>query len=198
MDFNAIIKRVVAIITKPNDEWENIKNESMTIADMFVKYAIILAAIPAVAGFLGNMLIGRSIVGFTIRVPFFRSFAWAIVMYVLSLVGVYVLALIIDALATSFGSQKDLVQSMKVAVFSSTAVWVAGILFIIPALSILVMIASIYTLYLLYLGIKIVKNPPQDKAVGYFVVVIIVSIIVNFVIGLVAGIVAFGSAASYI
>lgn len=197
MDFNAIIKRVVAIITKPNDEWGNIKNESMTIADMFVKYAIILAAIPAIAGFLGNLLIGRSVLGFTIRIPFFRSFAWALVMYVLSLVGVYVLAFIIDVLAPSFGSQKDLVNSMKVAVFASTAVWVAGILYIVPALSILVLIAGLYSLYLLFLGIKIVKNPPQDKAAGYFVVVIIVSIIVNFLIGVIASVVAFGSAASF-
>lgn len=196
MDFNAIIKRVVAIITKPNNEWENIKNETMTIADMFVKYAIILAAIPAVAGFLGNLLIGRSIMGFTIRIPFVRAFAWSLVMYVMSLVGVYILAFIIDVLAPSFGSQKDLVNSMKVAIYASTAVWVAGVLYIVPALAILVIIASIYSLYLLYLGIKIVKNPPQDKAVGYFVVVIIVSIVVNFLIGLIAGLVAFGSAAS--
>jgi hypothetical protein len=169
----------------------------MTIADMFVKYAIILAAIPAIAGFLGNLLIGRSVLGFTIRIPFVRSFAWAIIMYVMSLVGVYVLAFIIDVLAPSFGSQKDLVNSMKVAVYSSTAVWVAGVLYIIPALAILVLVAGLYSLYLLFLGIKIVKNPPKDKEVGYFVVVIIVSIIVNFLVGVIAGAVAFGSAASF-
>jgi hypothetical protein len=197
MDFNAIIKRVVNIITKPNDEWEVIKNESMTIADMFVKYALILAAIPAIAGFLGNLVVGRSILGHTIRIPFDRSLIWAIMMYVMTLVGLFILAFIIDALAPSFGSQKDMISSMKVAVYASTASWVAGVFYIIPVLSILVLIAGLYTLYLLYLGIKIVKSPPQDKAIGYFVVVILVEIIVAFLIGFIVAKVAFGSAAAF-
>lgn len=197
MDFNAIIKRVVGIITKPNDEWNVIKDESTTIADLYTKYAIILAAIPAIAGFIGNLLIGRSIMGFTIRIPAGRALIWAVLMYVLSLVGVYIMGFIIDALAPSFGSQKDMVNSMKVAVYASTAVWVAGVLHIIPALAILVMIAGLYGLYLLYLGIKIVKNPPQEKAAGYFVVVIIVAIVVNVLVGIIVAAAAFGRAAAF-
>lgn len=197
MDFDAIFKRVIGIITKPNEEWEVIKNESMTIADMFTKYAIILAAIPGIAGFLGYLLIGRSFMGITIRAPFGRALIWAIMMYVMTLVGLYILAFIIDTLAPSFGSQKNMVSSMKVAVYGSTAAWVAGIFYIIPALQILSLIAGIYTLYLLYLGIKIVKNPPQDKAAGYFVVVIIVEIIVAFLIGFLVSTIAFGRAAGF-
>ena len=197
MDFNAIIKRVIGIITKPNDEWQVIKDESTSIADLYTKYAIILAAVPAIAGFLGNVLVGRSIMGFTLRIPVGNALIWAVLMYVLSLVGVYIMGFIIDVLAPSFGSQKDMVNSMKVAVYASTAIWVAGILYIIPALAIVVMIAGLYGLFLLYLGIKIVKNPPQDKAVGYFVVVIIVAIVVNVLIGIIVGAAAFGSAAAY-
>jgi hypothetical protein len=192
MDFNAIIKRVIAIITKPNDEWEVIKNETMTVGDMFTKYAIWLAIIPAVAGFIGNALIGTSVMGFNVKWPISNALTWAIVMYVMQLVGIFVLGFIIDALATTFGAQKDLVSSMKVAVFASTATWVAGILYIIPALGILVMIAALYSLYLLYLGIKIVKNPPQDKAMGYFIVVLIVDIVVFFLIGFITTTVAVG------
>ncbi|MCP5101746.1 MAG: YIP1 family protein [bacterium] len=197
MDFDAIIKRVIGIITKPNEEWKKIKTESTTIGDLFTKYALILAAIPAVAGFIGNMLIGRSVLGFTVRVPVSNSLIWAIMMYIMSLVGVYIVAFIIDALAPSFGSQKDMVSSMKVAVYASTASWVAGVLYIIPALSILAVIAGLYSLYLLFLGIKIVKNPPQDKAVGYFVVVIIAELVLAFLIGFIVSAVAFGSAARY-
>lgn len=197
MDFSAIIKRVIGIITKPNDEWEIIKNESTTIADMFTKYVLILAAIPAIAGLIGNLLIGRSVMGFTIRIPFGRALIWTIMMYVMTLVALYVTAFIIDTLAPSFGSQKNLVESMKVAVYASTASWVAGIFYIIPALAIIALIAGFYSLYLLYLGIKIVKSPPQDKAVGYFVVVIIVQIILGFLVGFIVSAVAFGSAAAY-
>ncbi|MCX6580061.1 MAG: Yip1 family protein [Candidatus Aminicenantes bacterium] len=192
MDFNAIIKRVIAIITKPTEEWEVIKNESMTVGDMFLKYAIFLAAIPAIAGFIGFALIGVSIMGFTVRYPMANALIWTIVTYVMYLVGTFVLGLIIDALATTFGAQKDTVGSMKAAVFASTPGWIAGILFIIPALSILAIIGSLYGLYLLYLGIKIVKNPPQDKLVAYFIVSLIIAAVVMWLSQFITRTVAFG------
>ncbi|MCU0288721.1 MAG: YIP1 family protein [Acidobacteria bacterium] len=198
MDFNAIIKRVIGIITKPNEEWVVIKENSlMTIGDMFTNYAVILAAIPAIAGFIGNAMVGRTVMGFSYRVPIANSLIWAILTYALSLVGLFIAAFVIDALATTFGSEKNMVSSMKVAVFANTPIWIAGVLHIIPALSVLVIIAGLYSLYLLYLGIKIVKNPPADKAMGYFIVVLIVDIVIFFLMGFITAAVAFGSAAGY-
>lgn len=193
MDFNAIIKRVIALVTSPKTEWEKIKNEPMTTADMFIKYAIILAAIPAIAGFIGYSVIGISFGFGTVRVPVGTSLVWAILTYILSLAGVFVMALIIDALAPSFGAQKDMNRSLKVVLFSYTATWVAGILYIIPSLAILVGLVSLYTLYLLYVGMEILKEPPKEKLMGYFVVSLVVAIVVYFVIGLIVSRVAFGS-----
>jgi hypothetical protein len=192
MDFNAIIKRVVAIITKPNDEWEVIKNESMTVGDMFTKYAIFLAAIPAIAYFIGFALIGISVMGFTVRYPMANALIGAILMYVMQLVGIFVLGFIIDALATTFGAQKDMVSSMKVSVFAYIPALIGGVFYIIPALSILAAIVGLYSLYLLYLGLKIVKNTPQDKLVGYFIVSLIVAAVVMWLGMFITRTVAFG------
>lgn len=194
MDFNAIIKRAMAILTKPNDEWKVIKGESATIQDLFVKYAIILAAIPAVAGFLGWILIGRSFLGITVRAPFGNSILWAIFSYIFSLVGVFLLGFVIDALAPSFGSKKDMVASMKVAVYAYTAMWVAGVFYLIPNISFLAFIGGLYSLFLLYTGIKDLKEPPQDKAVGYFVGTIVIAIVISVIIGMLVTLIAFGSA----
>ena len=197
MDFNAIIKRVIAIITKPNDEWQVIKNETMSIADMFTKYAIILAAIPAIAGFIGYGLIGISVGFGTFRIPLGRCLIWAIFMYALSLVGVYLTAFIMDALAPSFGSQKDMNRSLKVVVFSWTPVWIAGILYIIPSIAVIVWIASLYALFLLYTGMKSLKEPPQDKLMGYFIVTLVINVVVLFLVGFIVSTVAFGSARAF-
>lgn len=194
MNFSAIFKRVIAIITKPNDEWQVIKNETMSIADMYTKYAIFLAAIPAIAGFIGYGLIGISVGFGTIRIPIARCLIWSIFMYVLSLAGVYLVAFIIDALAPSFGSQKDMNRSLKVAIFSWTPVWIAGILYIIPSIAVIVWLASLYSLFLLYTGMKHLKEPAQDKLMGYFIVTLVVTIVVLFLIGFIVSTVAFGSA----
>lgn len=195
MDFNAIIKRAIAILTKPNDEWKVIKGESLTIADMFTKYAMILAAIPAVAGFIGYCLIGVSWGFGTIRIPIGRGLVWTILQYVLSLAGVFLLAFIIDSLALSFGAKKDLVGSMKVVVYAYTAVWVAGVLFIIPSLAVIAAILSLYSLYLLYLGMDHLKEPPADKKMAYFIVSIIITVVIYFIIGYLVQVIAFGGAA---
>lgn len=192
MDFNAIIKRVIAIITKPAEEWEVIKNESMTVGDMFLKYAIFLAAIPAIAYFIGFALIGISVMGFTVRYPMSNALIGAILMYVMQLVGIFVIGFVIDALATTFGSQKDMVGSMKTAVFAYTPGLIAGIFYIIPALAILAIIGGLYGLYLMYLGLKIVKNPPQDKLMGYFIVSLIVAAVVMWLASFITRTVAFG------
>jgi hypothetical protein len=190
-----IVDRVKNILLTPAKEWEVIKGEPWTTADLFTKYAIILAAIPAVAGLLGYSLFGLSYGFGTIKLGIGTSLTWAILTYILSLVGVFILGFIIDALAPSFGSTKDMVASVKVAVFASTPGWVAGILNIFPTIGILVAIASIYGLVLLYMGLERVKSVPKDKMAGYFVVVLIAAIVVYVIIGLVvSGIVFSGYA----
>jgi hypothetical protein len=188
-----LVERAKNILLAPAKEWDVIKGEQLTIVDMFTKYAMILAAIPAVAGFIGYSLIGISYGFGTFRVPIGTALVWAILQYILSVGGVFLIAFIMDALAPTFGCSKNLVAAVKIVVFSYTAAWVAGILNIIPSLGILVSLASIYSLYLMYMGLQKVKDVPKDKLVGYFVVTIIAAVIVFVVIGMIVGAVAFGS-----
>jgi len=194
MDFNAIIKRAIGIITKPNEEWKTIKDESATISDLFMKYAIILAAIPAIAGFLGWIVLFRFYMRFA-----GRSLIWAIFIYAFSLISVYILALIIDALAPTFGAQKDMIKSLKIAVYSFTATWVAGILYIIiPTRFFLVLIIGLsYSSYLLVTGIKNLKEAPKDKEVGYFIAIIVAQIVLAVITVMIAKNIAFGSARAW-
>lgn len=174
-----LIERIKNILLSPTAEWEIIKKEDHMISDLFTQYALKLAAIPALAGLIGFTLFGRAFYN-----PSFGSnLKWAIGMYVMSIVGVYILALIIDVLAPTFGSKKHLPTSMKVVIFAYTALWVGGIFSLIPALSILGKIASIYSLVLLYKGLQIVKEVPQNKMVGYFVAVIAASIVIYMITG---------------
>jgi hypothetical protein len=188
-----LFERAKNILLTPAKEWDVIKGEQLTIVDMFTKYAMILAAIPAIAGFIGYSVIGISFGFGTFRVPIGTSLVWAILQYILSLGGVFLIAFIMDALAPTFGCSKNLVAAVKIVVFSYTATWVAGIFNIIPSLGILVGLAILYSLFLMYMGMQKIKDVPKDKMVGYFVVTIIAAIVVYFVIGIIVGAVAFGS-----
>jgi len=175
-----LIERVKNILLTPAAEWEKIKSETYTPADLFTKYAMFLAAIPAVAGFIGYGIVGVSFGFGTFRVPIGSSLTWAVLTYVFAVAGAYLFAFILDALAPSFGGSKDLGAAMKIVFFSMTAGWVGGILFIIPSLTTLAMLVGIYGLYILYLGIKALKDIPADKLIGYIVVSIIANAIIIF------------------
>jgi len=188
-----LVERAKNILITPKTEWAVIKNEESTAADLFTKYAMILALIPVVATFIGQSLVGISMGPFgSFKIPVSNGLIYAIVYYILSLAGVYLIAFVIDALAPSFGSTKNMSASLKVAVYSYTAAWIAGIFGVIPILGILG-ILGLYSLYLMYLGLQIVKDTPQDKLIGYLIVVIIIAIVVYFVIGMIVAAVALPS-----
>src|SRR6185437_8754440 len=138
-DFNksGLVDRVKNILLKPAETWGVIAEEPATIGGLYTGYAAILAAIPPIAGFIGGQIFGVGLLGISYHPPFIGSLVSAILQYALTLVGIYIVALVIDALAPSFDGQKNRVQAMKVAAYSYTASWVAGIFGLVPALSLL-------------------------------------------------------------
>ncbi len=176
-----LVDRAKNLLLTPKTEWAAIDAETHTVQDLYTGYVMILAAIPPVATFIGLTLIGMGI-----RMPITVGVVHLILTYVLSLASVYVIALIIDALAPNFGGQKNFMQAFKVAAFAPTASWVAGVLYIIPVLGILAILGGLYSLYLLYLGLPRLMKTPDDKAAVYTVVVILVVIVLYVVIGAVA------------
>jgi hypothetical protein len=97
-----------------------------------------------------------------------------------------VFGLVINALAPSFGSKQNAENAMKLAVYSMTPAWLGGIFYIIPALWILATLASLYGIYILYLGFATpMMDTAKDKVVGYLVVSFIVMIVLTVVVGLI-------------
>lgn len=171
-----LIERVKDILLKPKEEWAVIDNESSTVGGILTGYVLILAAIGPIAMVIGQQVFG--IYGF--KPPMQFTIVTAVITYVLAIVNVYVCALIIDALAPSFGGHKSSLKAFKVAAYSATAAWLAGIFQIIPMLAFLGLI-GLYSLYLLYLGLPRLMCVAEDKAIGYTIVVIVVQIVIYVV-----------------
>jgi hypothetical protein len=182
-----LVERAKNLILQPRQEWQKIDAEPHTVQDLYTGYVMILAAIPAVCAFIGLSFIGIGVFGSTYRVPIASGVAHMVVGYLLSLGSVYVLALIIDALAPNFGSQKNFMQALKLAAFTPTAAWLAGVFNIIPSLSILGTLLALYSLYLLFVGLPILMKTPEDKTIPYIVVVLIAALVIFVVIGAVVG-----------
>ena len=181
-----LVERAKRMLLTPKTEWEVVDAEPTTAGELYTQYVVPLAAIGPIARVIGFALIGIHIPfsGVTYRTPIGRAIIGAVVTYILALVGVFVLAMIIDMLAPSFGGTTNRLQALKVAAYSNTAAWLAAVFAIVPGLSILG-ILGLYSLYLLYLGLPVLMKAPQDKAGAYTVVVILVALVLFFLIGIV-------------
>ena len=168
-----LVSRVKNILIDPQNEWRVIDGEPDTPSDILKNYVAIVAAIPVVCGFIGASIIG---VG-PYRTGIVVGFIAAVIHYLLTLIGVFVVAFIIDTLAEMFGGRKNFNSAFKVAAYAPTAAWVAGVFALLPVLSILT-ILGLYSLYLFYLGLPVLMRTPPEKAIGYVLAVIVCAIIV--------------------
>ena len=109
-----------------------------------------------------------------------------VVGYLLSLAIVYVLALIVNALAPTFGGSKDLVAALKVVAYGSTAGFLGGVFSLLPSLALLGLLAAFYSIYLIYTGLPVLMRCPPEKAGAYTAVVVVCAIIAMIVLGAVS------------
>lgn len=186
MDFGKIVSRIKAILGSPQTEWPIIAAEPATVGGLFRDYICIVAALPVIAFFIRHSLIGHGGWGMQVHTPLGLGLLALILHYLLALALTYVAALIVNALATSFGGSKDAVQALKTVAYAWTAGWVAGIAVIIPWLGWLVAIAGlIYGIYLLYLGLPHTMRCPPERAGGYTAVIVIITIVLSWIVSLI-------------
>ena len=178
-----LVQRVKDILLKPAQTWERIDVEPSSIKGLYAGYVAILAAIGPVCMMIGQLVFPMSILGVTYRPSLMGAVSTAIVSYVLALVGVFIVALIIDALAPSFGGTKNRTQAFKVAAYGSTAAWVAGVFYLVPAVAVLAVL-GLYSLYLYYTGLPRLMKVAQDKALPYTAVVVICAIVFWWLAGM--------------
>jgi len=182
----SLIERVQSILLKPKQTWPVIAAEPADVATIYSRYVVILAAIPAICAFIGWTLVGGGAFGVSYRLPIATGLVQMVVGYLLSLAIVYVLALIVNTLAPTFGGTKDMVAALKVVAYGSTAGFVGGVFSLLPSLSLLGLLASLYSIYLIYTGLPVLMRCAPGKAGAYTAVVVVCTIVAMVVLGAVS------------
>lgn len=179
-----LIERAKNIIISPVKEWDLVATEQPDVGKIITGYVLPLAGAAALAAFIGYGLIGVSYFGIRFRSIDLGVYQ-AISVLLTAVISVFISAFVIDTLAPSFGSEKNMGRSVQLVAYSYTPGWIGGLLAILPAIALVGSLAALYGLYLLYVGLPKLKKTPADKQIGYFVVSLLVIIVVYFVIGLI-------------
>ncbi len=184
-----VYERAKAMVLSPSSEWLSIEPESGDAGYLFTNYAAFVAAIPPICEFLRHGVFGAAGRHFRHLHPhgFFSSLFGGIVHYLVTFIVLYVMAVVIDGLAPTFSAPKNPQNAMKLAVYSMTPVWLAGVFALIPGLGFLRLLAVIYAVYLLWLGLPILMRCPSDKTGPYALAILVCAIILSIVVSALVG-----------
>ena len=184
---DGLVARAKAILTDPVATWKTVATETDEPKSILTRYVMPLAAIGPVAGFIGNQLFPISVFGVTVKTSIVGGIVGMIFGYLLALAGVFIVAFVANLLSKSFDGKDDFNAAFRLVAYSMTAVWVVSIVNIFPALSLLVLLGGIYSLYLFYKGASPVMGVPEDKSLVYTIVVVIAAFVVNMILGAIVG-----------
>lgn len=178
------LARIRNILLDPRTEWPVAAAENDSVGGLFRRYVLVLAAVPALAQFFKDTVIGYPLLGFQMRTSLHAGLLSLALGYAVSLILVLVAARLVNALAPAFGARSDKVQSMKAVAYASTAAWLAGAAMILPWLGWLVGIGgAIYSIYLLYVGLPHVMHCSEERSASYTAVIVAVTMVLWAVAG---------------
>ncbi len=165
-----ILSHIWGLYAHPKDEWHTIekRHESLTHSLMHI---LTVALIPAVCGYYAAAHIGWTIgVGDPIKITQSSAQVMAVGMYIGLVLGVFALAYLIQWMAKTFDSEPNFTQSLELAAYTATPLLMVGVVALYPVLwfvALAALVAVSYSVYLLYSGVPIMMNIPEEKGFIY-------------------------------
>ena len=179
-----LIQRILNITLKPKAEWPVIAAEPPSMSRIVVGCVVPLAALQALLSFVHMAVIGVSVpFAGNVRMPMASSLTAAVMGFVFAVIGMFVLAVIVNAWAPFFNGRRNLSEALKVAAYAAVPGWLGSFFVVLPFGSLIGLLAGLYAIYVLALGLPVVMRAPKERAVGYTVAVILTGIVMGIVLG---------------
>jgi hypothetical protein len=182
MSITSAFKDGIALVKAPSNYMTANRESDVSLNKLMINYVAVLAAVPFIGTLLGDLWYYRAIHAF-----YAYAFSLAVVTYIFDIIAVFVAGFIVWKLAPSFGTVTTQVRATRLVAFAFTPAFLIGILNIIPPISFISILGLLYGLYILYLGVPILMNTPQEKVLTYVVVSVVATLIVYVVIGAIIG-----------
>lgn len=160
------LKHVMGIMLSPAKEWEAIRDENVSMSDVYIKHVMILAAIPPVCAFIGATQLGWVVGDNVYRLTAASTAPMAFGFYLASLIAVYVMGRAIFWMSETYGAGATLDQCVNLAAHTITPMFVCGLISLFPVPWIILIVGLFgvgYTVYLIYTGIPVVMGIDQDQ-----------------------------------
>ena len=165
------------MIARPAQEWTVVAAEPTSVQAILRGYVVPLAIIQPVCTLAGALIFQHP--------PIVFACASAVLLFALEIVSVFVVAFVAENLASTFGGVNDKVAAFKWVAYAFTARWLGGVFTFFPWFGwLILLVATLYSFYLLLLGAPPVMRVAPERAAGFTVLVVVASIVVGLVVQL--------------
>jgi hypothetical protein len=179
------LERIRNIVLAPEAEWRVIEAEPTTVSRLYSSYVMPMAAFAAVMSFFRMSIVGVNVPpGGTVRTPLLSGLFSSLLTFVMGLIGLYLVGLVINVLARGFGGQPNRRQALKTAAYALTPAWLGTALTFLPLGSLLQLLAGLYGIYVLYLGLPLMMRGKPVSAGSYTASVVACTIGIGFLFGI--------------
>lgn len=165
-----ILNHIWGLYAHPKEEWQTIQKRHESLMYSMV-HILVIALIPAICSYYATAHLGWAIgAGDVIKLSQTSAITMSIAMYGGLVVGVLGLAYLIQWMAITFDAKPDFTQSLELAAYTATPLLMAGLSALYPVLwfvAVVGLAALTYSVYLLYSGVPIMMNIPEEKGFIY-------------------------------
>lgn len=162
-----MFNHAVGLLMQPSHQWRQVAQLPDKTLNTMVLYPCIMALLPAVAWYYGTTEIGWTVGGGeSIRLTSESALAIIILFYFAMVAAVGVIGYFIHWMSDTYGANSSFAKGIVIAGFTATPMFLAGAVGFYPVLWIDMLIgvlAASWAVYLLYLGIPIVMDIPEER-----------------------------------
>ena len=165
-----ILNHLWGLYAHPVQEWQDIdkRHESFLYS---LSHILLVALIPCVMGYFSSVHLGWQIgTGDEVFLTHNSAIMISVAMYFALIAGVFALAYLAHWMARTFGSKPTFTQTLELAAYTSTPVFMSAVAAFYPSLWFIVsvgMLAIAYSVYLLYTGVPILMHIPYERGFIY-------------------------------
>jgi hypothetical protein len=172
---SGLFGRMMGMLFAPRAEWARIATEATPTARLYTTFIAPLALLDALVALV-------HVTSGPLHVPFSGAVITASLVFCFGLLGIFIVAAIIDAVAPFFGAASNRRLASAIAAYASTPIWLAMVFVPFPTLwAALQVLAVSYHTWLLYLGLRQLMRAARDRVLGYATTVVLCTILLEIV-----------------
>ncbi len=162
-----MIQHTFGLLTRPSAQWKTVADLPESSFKTLVLYPWFMALLPAVAWYYGTTQVGWSVGdGEVVKLTKESARQICILFYFTMVACVAVIGYFIHWMSDTYGADSSVTKGIVIASLTATPLFIAGLVGFYPLLwldMLIGVVAICWAVYLMYLGIPIVMNIPEER-----------------------------------